>query len=143
MAASALWYAEAIEAAFLKKVNFTSDTIKVALTTSSYTPDQDSHDEYADITNQVANGNGYTTGGATLGSPTLTYTSGSNLWTFDGSDVQWTSSSFSAAYAVIYDDTATNKDLLILQNFDGTSTTTNATFAIAWNASGIGTITLS
>ena len=31
------------------------------------------------ITNEVASGNGYTTGGATLSNKTLTYTAGTNV----------------------------------------------------------------
>lgn len=50
-----------------------SDTIKVALLTSSYTPNYDTHDFFDDITNEVT-GTGYTAGGATLGSKTVTTT---------------------------------------------------------------------
>ena len=60
-------------------VNLASDTIKCALTTNSYTPNFDTHDFYNDITNEVANGNGYTTGGATLGGVAVTYTA-ANSW---------------------------------------------------------------
>lgn len=54
-------------------VDFLSDTIKVLLTTSSYAPNLDTHETKADITNEVV-GTGYTAGGATLGSKTITYT---------------------------------------------------------------------
>lgn len=43
-----------------------SDTLKVALFTSSYSPAVDTDTTYAGLTGEVANGNGYTTGGATL-----------------------------------------------------------------------------
>jgi hypothetical protein len=48
-----------------KEIDFDSDTIKAILLTSSYTPDV-AHDYKNDLTNEVANGNGYTTGGFTL-----------------------------------------------------------------------------
>lgn len=54
-------------------VDFLSDTIKAALTTSAYTPNRDTHEFFSDITNEIS-GTGYTAGGATLGSKTITYT---------------------------------------------------------------------
>lgn len=50
-----------------------SDTLKIALTTSSYTPALDTHDFFDDVTNEVV-GTGYVAGGATLASKTLTLT---------------------------------------------------------------------
>ena len=41
--------------------------------TSSYSPDRDAHDYQNDLTNEVANGNGYTTGGATLAGCAMSY----------------------------------------------------------------------
>lgn len=55
-----------------------TDTLKLALVTSSYTYSS-AHDYFNDITNEVANGNGYTSGGATVGSVTLTTTL-ANSW---------------------------------------------------------------
>jgi hypothetical protein len=54
-----------------------TDTIKVALTTSTYVPDIDVHDFFNDVTNEVT-GTGYTAGGATLATPTLTYDTASD-----------------------------------------------------------------
>jgi hypothetical protein len=44
-------------------VDFDSDTFKVMLVTSAYTPDKDLHDFRNDVTNEVV-GTGYTAGGA-------------------------------------------------------------------------------
>ena len=46
-------------------IDLDTDTIKVVLVTSSYTPNIDTHTQYSHITNQVT-GTGYTAGGATL-----------------------------------------------------------------------------
>jgi hypothetical protein len=54
-------------------VDFLSDTIKCSLHTSSYVPNLDTHELQTDLTNEVS-GTGYTTGGATLGTKTITYT---------------------------------------------------------------------
>ena len=89
MAVTAFFYGNAFVSAFDKKIDFNSDTIKVALCTSTYTPNQDTHDYFNDITNEVT-GTGYTAGGATLGSPSITYTGGTNTLMLDGADVSWT-----------------------------------------------------
>lgn len=46
-------------------IDLDTDTIKVMLVTSAYTPDQDAHTKRSDFTNEVT-GAGYTAGGATL-----------------------------------------------------------------------------
>mgnify|MGYP000981730954 CR=1 FL=1 len=81
-----------------------SATIKCALVTSSYTPDQDAHDEWGDVSsNELSNGSGYTTGGETLGSVALTeITKGYKV---ASSNIQWTASGGNIAawrYAVFY-----------------------------------------
>lgn len=59
-------------------VDYLSDTIKVMLTTNAYTPNLDTHETKADVTNEVV-GTGYTARGATLGSKTIAYTA-ANSW---------------------------------------------------------------
>ena len=117
-------------------------TIKVSLHTSSYTPNQDTHESYADLTNEVANGNGYTTGGATLANKALTTTG--KVTTFDADDISWANSTITARYAAIYDATpaaAADKKLLAYVDFGADKVSTSGTFQITWNASGIFTIT--
>lgn len=66
-------------------VNFTTggDTIKIAVTTATYTPNAATHDFFDDITNEVT-GTNYTAGGAALASKTLNLASGTV--TFDAAD---------------------------------------------------------
>jgi len=144
MAVTTKVYQRAMLAFANKEIDWNSDTIKVALFTSDYTPDLAAHDYHDDLTDEVANGNGYTTGGATMGSCTMTQNS--NVITFDGADVSWTSSTITARYAVIYDSSpgssATNP-LIALVDFGEDKASSSSTFQIAWNASGIFTITVS
>ena len=73
----------------------------VVLVASGYTPAL-THSTYADISaNEVANGNGYTTGGDFPG--TVTWTEASGTVTFDSADPSWTASggSITARYAVL------------------------------------------
>ena len=127
-------------------IDFLSDSIKVALFTSSLTIDQDAN-EFFDAapytSNQVASGNGYTTGGQALANKTITYTAGTNVIALDADDVTWGSSTITARYAVIYDDTpASNKPLIGYVNFGADMASSNGNFTISWNASGICKITV-
>lgn len=82
-------------------IDLDTDTIKVALVSSAYTPSS-AHSVLADITNEVANGNGYTTGGVTLTS--LSYTQTSGTAKFTSSNPSWTGASagFVARRAIFY-----------------------------------------
>lgn len=81
-------------------------TVNVALVKSTYTPDaaNNGHSIWADVSgDEIANGNGYTTGGATLASlATALVTNGHN---FDSADPSWTASGTGIPawrYAVVY-----------------------------------------
>lgn len=86
-------------------VDFDTDTIKVALVTSTYTPDVTNHAAFNSITNEVS-GTGYSAGGATLSSPTLTESAGTT--TFDAGDVTISQNAggfTNARYAILYKST--------------------------------------
>ena len=145
MAVTAYWYAKAFVSAFTqpsgKTLDWDTDTIKVMLTTNSYTPNQDTHDYKNDVSTEVT-GTGYSAGGASLGSKTATTTN--NVFTLDAADTSWTSSTITARRAVIYDDagsTDADKPLICWIDFGQDESTTNGTFLLQWSASGIATIT--
>ena len=144
MAASAKLYANFLHLLLENKLggDILSQTIKVALCTSSYTPNQATHDYFDDITNEVANGNGYTTGGATLGTKTCALAS--LVTTFDAADTSWTASTITARYAIIYyaSGTASTSLLIGYVDFGADQVSSNGTFQITWNASGIFTLTV-
>lgn len=122
------------------KINLASggDTIKVALVTSSYTFDPDTHEFFDDITNEVS-GTGYTAGGATLGSQTYTLDATDNETVFDGANTTWASSTITARGAVVYQDTGspTTSPLICFIDFTTDRTSDGGTFQITWNAEGI------
>lgn len=91
-------------------VDYLSDTIKVSLHTSAASFAYDTDEAFADVANEVGSGNGYTSGGATLGSKTVTYSGTGNTTVLDAADPSWTASSsgFSASDAVFYDSTSDN-----------------------------------
>lgn len=143
MAVSAKLYGNAILKAFNKEIDFEADTIKCMLCTNSYTPDQDTHDYKADITNEVS-GTGYTAGGATLGTKAASYTAGTNVAKFDAADVSWSSSTITARYAVLYVDTGSpsTSALIGYVDFGQDISTSNGTFQVIWDSDGIFTITV-
>lgn len=98
---------------------------------------------YADLTDEVANGAGYTTGGATLDS--VTWTRSGGTVTFDAADETFTALTKTFKYGVIVDDSATNKDILAFFDFDDSSgsatvTVSGTNYQITWNASGLFTL---
>lgn len=97
-----------VEALAEGKHNLETDVLKVVLTNSAPAA---ANTQLSDIT-QIANGNGYTTGGATATQTSSAQSSGT--YKLVCSDVVWTASGSLGPfrYAVLYDDTSTG-DLLI------------------------------
>jgi len=117
----------------------TADRFKVMLVTSSYTPNFGTHDFKADVTNEVT-GTGYSAGGESLSSVTLTQSGGTI--TFDADDVTWTSSTITARGAVVYDDSLTNDPLIAYIDFGADKSSSAGDFVLSFNASGIFTLDL-
>ncbi len=95
---------------FKKVMNLNaSDTVKVALVTSSSNAINVAlvSATYSTLNNEVANGNGYTTAGATAASPVISGGGATSTITFDTANVTWTGSGagFTARAAVMYDST--------------------------------------
>jgi len=120
-------------------VDLDSDTLKIMLVTSAYTPDFGTHDFKADVTNEVV-GTGYTAGGETLTSLSLTQSGGTI--TFDAADVTWSSSTITARGAVIYDDTIASDPLICYIDFGSDQSSSSGDFVLSFNASGIFTLDL-
>jgi hypothetical protein len=138
-------YGSFLMKALNKEVDWDTDTIKVALTTSSYTPNQDTHDYFDDITNEVS-GTGYTAGGETLASKSISYDSSTNIITLDAADVTWASSTITARYAIVYDAspaTAATRPLIGYVDFGSDQSSSSGNFTITWDATGIVRVTVS
>jgi hypothetical protein len=120
-------------------VDLGSDTFKMLLVTSSYTPDKDAHNRADDITNEVANGNGYTTGGVTVAT-TVTLDTANDKVTVQFAAGSWTTSTITARGAVVYKSRggASSADELVFYNDFGADVSSNGgTFSV-----GASTITL-
>jgi ABC-type lipopolysaccharide export system ATPase subunit len=125
-------------------VDLTNANIKLALLTKDYTPNLDTHDVWADVSaNEVATGNGYTTGGAAVTG--LSVTRSGSVVTWDAADVQFVALTKTFKYGILYIDATVNsveKPLIALIDFDDTTTTAEITVAdsvynIQWHTDGI------
>jgi hypothetical protein len=118
-----------------KAIDLDADSFKYALVTETHTPNFSTHDEYADITNEVS-GTGYTATGNVLASSTWAISSG--FVVFDANDTQWTSSTLTAVRGgIVYDDTVTGKPLLGAITFGADYATSNGTLLVTHSANGI------
>lgn len=120
-------------------IDLDGDTIKVALVTSSYTPDFDAHDFFNDVTNEVS-ATGYTAGGATLANKTLTQDNTDNEGVFDADNPSWTiTGNLTARGAVVYKDTgvSSTSPLICYIDFGQDYTAVDSTFTINLNAEGL------
>lgn len=119
-----------------KEVDLEVDDIKVILLDDTHTFAAGNTD-YSDISaNELDPGSGYSTGGETLTTKAVTEAA-TTKWTAD--DVEWSSASFTAYNAVIYDIDVTN-DLIATIGFGGAQTVTSGTFKIQWDDAGIITL---
>lgn len=94
-----------------KRINLETDTLKVMLTNTEVSGSMDS--VFADLTEITAQ-NGYSAGGGTVASNAGSHDS-AGLYSLSGNNVVFTASGGSFGpfrYAVLYSDTATNKDLI-------------------------------
>ena len=110
--------------------NFTAtsgDTFKIALYTSSATlgAGTTAYSTSNEITN--SSGTAYTAGGATLTSVTPTTSGTTAFWDF--ADVSYTSASFTANGALIYNDDQSDKAVAVIA-FGGDKTVSSGTFTI-------------
>ena len=108
-----------------------SDTIKIALFTSSASLGAATTAYASSGINEVANGNGYTTGGVTLASASVVENSTSGC--FSANNPEWTSATFTARGAMIYNDTESDLAIAIL-DFGGDFSVAGGTFKIIFPA---------
>jgi hypothetical protein len=133
------------EQLFKKVHDMDSDTIKITLHTG-YTPNIDTHQVWADTgvsSTEYGTGSGYTAGGKTLGSLTVTQDDTNDRAAWDAANVTWTSlgplSPATPSHAIIWNDTVSSPmaDPLICYIVLGTTATNGGDYTIAFHANGI------
>jgi hypothetical protein len=119
---------------------WSSATIKTSLHTATFTPNQDTHDFFDDATNEVGASGTYVAGGLTLGSKSSSYDTATDQVRLDAADFSATGTTITARRAVVYGDTggaSTTDPVIGWVDFGADVSTTNGTFAITWDATGI------
>ena len=146
MAVTAWWFVNAMETALNKEIDWITDDIACSLHTVTYVPNQDTHDFFDDLTNQLATANGYTNEDGTGTGKLLAgkgHTNTLNVSSLDADNVVWTSTGagFTARIAVLSDVTSnvTTTDPLILWIDFGANETASGggTFTIDWSGTDI------
>lgn len=121
-------------------VDFLGGVVQLSLHTNSYTPNRDTDDFFNDATNEVANGNGYATGGVTMGGKTITYDSASDQVRWDANDVSWTfTASKTWRVGVIWVNTAgaSTTDPLYANLVWDSDQTVSTSYTLQWDSAGI------
>lgn len=144
MAAAAHLYSPVYQSMLNQEINFTTGTVKAMLATSAYIPDRDGHRYKSSVTNEAV-GTGYTAGGLTLASKTLTYAAGSHTWTLDCADLVWASATVQARYLIFYVSTGTDSTspLIAYVDFGVDVTATGGSFTATIPTAGFATFTAS
>lgn len=119
-------------------VDLDTDTIKVGLVTSAYSPNIDTDEFYSDITNEVS-GTGYSAGGEALANKSVTQDNTDNEGVFDADDVTWAASTITARGAFLYKDTgvAATSPLICYFDFTTDKSSSSGNFTLQWDAEGI------
>jgi len=120
-------------------VDWSADTIKVTLHSSSYTFSA-THEFFSSITNELTTANGYTAGGATLGTKSRTVTGA--VTAYKAAATTWTpgaAETLTARYAVVRKDTGTPSTspvliCVLLDSAPADKSASNAAFTLTWDS---------
>lgn len=125
-------------------IDWDTDTIKMALVTTSYTPDIDSHDFWDDVSaNEVGASGSYSAGGVTL-TASVTQDNTNDRAIYDANDVTITGFTGTFRYAVVYKSTgiASTSALICYIDITGSNNQViNGTISLTVNAAGVFNLT--
>lgn len=120
-------------------IDFGSDTFKMMLVTDAYVANKDTHTRRNQVTNEIANGNGYTTGGANC-AVTVAKDIATDRTVMTFAATSWANATITCAGAVVYKSrggASSADELVFFNDFGGTVSRTSGTFTVS-----AGTITL-
>jgi len=122
--------------AFTGALNVDTDNLYVALMSSVFSPNKDTN-TFSNA-NEIS-GTGYTAGGKHLTNSTASQDNAGDIMKWDADDVEWTGSTITARYAVIYNKTRSDAIVCVF-DFVSDKASSSGLFALRWNASGIMTL---
>jgi len=118
-------------------IDLDTDTIKGMVTSSSYTPNKDTHAKRSDVTNEVT-GTGYTAGGQTLQSVVVTLDPTNDRAIWDANDLLWDPVTVTGARrCVLYKSrggAAEDDELIGWVEFDEDKSPSNGPLRVQWDS---------
>ena len=123
--------------------DYLTNSIRMTLHTTTWTPNLDTNEAFADATNELGTANGYTANGVALATKTVSYNATRNLTTFSADDFSWTASGagLTFRYVVGHDDTVTVgppiKPLIGVMDDTGVTLAAGSTYTVDITASGL------
>jgi hypothetical protein len=125
-------------AVLLAEHNMDTNDIKVMLVTG-YTPNVDTHADYADVSSFECSGPGYTAGGESIGNTTVTQDDANDRGIFDGDDVTWANINVGPpSHAITYNNTHASKKLVCYWELE--TTTNGGNYTLQFNPVGVFTL---
>lgn len=129
---ASLVYNSAVRDNITGAIDFDTDSFKVMLVTSAYTPNKDTHTKRSDVTNEVS-GTGYTAGGAAATVSVAAVDTANDKVVITLGSASWASSTITARGAVYYKSrggASTADELVYYVDFGSDITSTNGTFSL-------------
>lgn len=125
-------------------IDLDTDTFKIMLVTSAYTPDIDADDFRNDVEAAEISGTGYTAGGETLTTVTLSQDNVNDRAIWDADNPQWTGATFTFRAAIIYKSNgglSSADELVCYNDFGSDQSVTSGTLDLTFDATtGIATL---
>ena len=135
MPVQTIWYGNGLRRVASGDIDWVVDEIRLALCTSTYVPSQDSHQTWADITNE-ATGSVYVAKGKALTGQTISYDAATNRVWLNADDVVWGAETITARYGIIHKYNATDASdfLLAWVDFGEDKSSIAEDFQVKWAA---------
>lgn len=137
MTITANWFGHGLKHILNAEINWTTDTIKCAAYPHSTTIAQATNEFFSDLTGELTTANGYTAGGATLGTKSITLSS--ETVSLLAAATVWTPSSgqtLTIGKLVVYKSTGTSttSQLLGFVDLGADTSAIGAAFTVTWDA---------
>jgi hypothetical protein len=113
-------------------IDYDTDTFRLMLVTSTYTPNKDTHTKRSDVTNEVA-GTGYTAGGTATTVTVAAVDTANDRVDITFGAVSWTTSTITAHAGVVYKSRgglASADELVAYIDFGSDVASTGGTFSL-------------
>ena len=126
-------------------IDWVDDNMKCALLGDSYTfaashAAWSTGDSLSPKNFEIANGNGYTTGGSSLDNCAVSQDDTADWAKLDADDEVWSGATINTWGAVVYDDTLSSDDLVCYFDFAAQKSVSTGSLTLQWSTNGLMTI---